>query len=95
MQDELLEKILRLLDLFVKNKLSSKKYQVEYMKIWNNVRDSKKKYGTEVHNLLDELFSDCDMYSSNPELRGSAYIPKREFKSNARKKLISLKALVR
>ncbi|MEK6896770.1 MAG: barstar family protein [Nanoarchaeota archaeon] len=57
-----------LIEDFCNHKITGAYYEKEYIRRWNESRDSNIMYEHEVENLLDELFSDCDVYCSNPKL---------------------------
>src|SRR3990167_8057632 len=68
MHKHLLASMIKLIEDFCNNKIDGKHYEKEYMVKWEELRDSNIQYRGEAHDCLDELYSDYDVFCSDPVL---------------------------
>jgi len=70
MNDKILDKILLLMDQHIHKKISSKLFKSRYFVIWRKVRDDNIIFPDNIQQVLDKIFSDCDLYEEDKILRG-------------------------
>lgn len=90
MEQSEIKKCKKLLDDFISGRISASEFEKEYMALWIYWRDNKITGVGVVEEVLDTLFSDCDVYCPDPKLRDKNDIDDKqllEFAKISRKKL--------
>ena len=66
--NKILKKIIILLEDFLKNKISGKEFEKNYIDLWRMIRDGNIVFSTKIHNILDKLFTDVDCFVFDKKL---------------------------
>jgi len=90
-QTRQMNKIIQLIENFKSKNISVTEFNQEYCLLWRSIRDSHIRFDEETHIILDKLFSDCDMFNSDPEVVGNEILTEDDLRKNAEIALRKLK----
>src|SRR3989344_5011171 len=95
-----LRNAINLLKKFSNNKLKGNKFEKEYIKLWRKIRDKHVCFTDNIHDILDETWSEVDAFVSNRRLLHNIkrdkrspgeHIDEKELRKRVKKILIKLK----